>query len=86
MGLGEPKEATPATLKEFGSKTNGTAENNECTLDDAKMASAAELRVISVRETYFDQTTQRVNGIEKERAIRTVLTETKTVVTAGAHL
>ena len=38
MGLGEPKEATPATLKEFGSKTNGTAENNECTLDDAKMA------------------------------------------------
>ena len=62
MGLSEPKEATPATLKEFGSKTNGTEENNECTLDDAKMARAAELRVISVRETDFHQTTQRVKG------------------------
>ena len=70
MGLlGEPKEATPATLKEFGSKTNGTAENNECTLDDAKMASEGG-RVasnFSERERYFDQTTHRVKGRGRER-------------------
>ena len=86
MGLGEPKEATPATLKEFGSKTNGTAENNECTLDDAKMASAAELRVISVRERFRPDCPACERARQRERAIRTMLTETKTVVTAGAHL
>ena len=59
VALGESKETTRATSKEFGAKTNGTSESNECKLDDAKMAEAAAA-VISVRDIFrTDQTTQQ---------------------------
>ena len=61
MGLcwaSRKKECERATSKEFGAKTNGASESNECKLDDAKMAAA--VAVISIRDIFRpEQTTQQ---------------------------
>ena len=83
--MGESKETTRATLKEFGAKTNGTTENNECKLEDAKMAAGG---VVSPRDRFPPgNSTSQKRVKERGRFIRTMLTETKTVVTpAHSHL